>query len=70
MPALSLDGEVGQIVVDVEKRGARDVALEVELAASAGTAELPATVDELVAQSAESTFENEEPSGRLRRPPW
>jgi hypothetical protein len=64
MPALTLDGEVGEVLVDVEERGARDVALEIELEASAGAAELPAAVDELVAQSAESTFENEQPSGR------
>jgi hypothetical protein len=70
MSALTLDGNVGEVLVDVEERGARYVALEVELAAAPGTAELPAAVDELVAQSVESTFGNVEPSGRLRRPPW
>jgi hypothetical protein len=38
-----------EILVDVEKRRAGDVPGQVELAATAGVAELPAAVDELVA---------------------
>jgi hypothetical protein len=48
MASLPLDGEVREILVDVEERGAGDVAREVELAAAAGVAELVAAVDELV----------------------
>jgi hypothetical protein len=40
----------GQVGVDIEEARARDVSLEIELAAAAGLAELPATVDELVTQ--------------------
>jgi hypothetical protein len=47
-PALS--GRPGQIGIDVEEARARDVPLEVELAAALGVAELPAAIDELVAQ--------------------
>jgi hypothetical protein len=49
--ALPLDAQVGEIVVRVEERGARDVPLQVQLAAPAGVAELPAAVDEPVAQT-------------------
>ena len=44
-------GRRRQIGVDVEEAGAGDVAVEVELAASLRFPELPATVDELVAQT-------------------
>jgi hypothetical protein len=50
MPALTFDRNVGEILVDVEKRGARDVAFEVQLSPFAWTAELPPAVDELVAR--------------------
>ena len=38
----------GQIGLDVEERGTRNVTREIQLAPSAGVAELPAAVDELV----------------------
>ncbi len=41
----------GQVGVDVEKARTRDVAREVELTPTPGVAELPAAVDELVAQA-------------------
>jgi hypothetical protein len=50
MPA-SLSGLRRQIGVDIQEAGAGNVALEVELSAAAGIRELPATVDELVAQT-------------------
>ena len=40
-----------QIRVDVEEARTRNVSLEVQLAAAVGIAELPAAVDELVAQA-------------------
>src|SRR5919198_4258072 len=40
-----------EILVHIEERGARNVPREVELASLPGRAQLPATVDELVAQS-------------------
>ena len=40
-----------QIRIDVEEACAGDVAFQIELAAAAGIAELPAAVDELVAQA-------------------
>jgi hypothetical protein len=49
MPPLALDRKVGEIFVDVQERRPGDVAGEVELPTSARVAELPATVDELVA---------------------
>jgi hypothetical protein len=49
--AASLTRGRGEIRVDVEEARAGDVSGEVELAAAAGLAELPATVDELVAQT-------------------
>jgi hypothetical protein len=39
--------EIREILVDVEKRGARNVPGEVELPPPAGRAELPSAVDEL-----------------------
>src|SRR5262249_48627977 len=42
-------GRRRQVGLDVEKRRARDVSFEVELAAASGLAELPTAVDELVA---------------------
>jgi hypothetical protein len=50
MPA-ARSGRRGKIGVDVEETGARDVSLEIELAPAAGIAELPAAVNELVAQA-------------------
>jgi hypothetical protein len=50
MPALTFDGHIGEILVDVEKRRAGDVAFEVQLFPLAWTAELPPAVDELVAR--------------------
>jgi hypothetical protein len=50
MPALTFDGLVREIRVDVEKRRAGDVSFEVELSPLAWTAELPTAVDELVAR--------------------
>ena len=44
-------GRRGEIRVDVEKARTGDVSRGVELAAAAGFSELPATVDELVAQT-------------------
>jgi hypothetical protein len=44
----------GEVGVDIEETCPRDVSLEVELAAAARITELPAAVDELVAQSAET----------------
>ena len=41
----------GKVAVDVEEARARDVSFEIELAPAAGIAELPAAVDELVAQT-------------------
>ncbi len=38
----------GELALDVQKRGAWDVALEVELTAALGLSQLPAAVDELV----------------------
>ena len=49
MPALVGDGEVGEVLVHVEERGARHVPGEIELAPALGRAQLPAAVDELVA---------------------
>jgi hypothetical protein len=40
-----------QIGVDIEEAGPGDVTAEVELATSVGFSELPAAVDELVAQT-------------------
>ncbi len=53
----------GQVLVHVEKRRARDVPGEVELAAPAGRAELPAAVDELVAQGEKTKPLNEPTRG-------
>jgi hypothetical protein len=50
MPSLTLDGQVREVLVDVEKRRSRDVAFEIELAATSGVPELPAAVDELVGE--------------------
>jgi hypothetical protein len=50
MPS-SRTGRGRQIRVDVEEARAGNVSLEIELAAAAGFPELPATVDELVAQA-------------------
>jgi hypothetical protein len=50
MPALTFDGLVREILVDVEKRRAGDVLFEVELSPLARTSELPTAVDELVAR--------------------
>ncbi len=44
-------GVAGEVRVDIEEARARNVPLEVEPAAAAGAPELPATVDELVAQT-------------------
>jgi hypothetical protein len=44
-------GRRRQIGVDVEETGAGDVAVEVKLAPALRLPELPATVDELVAQA-------------------
>jgi hypothetical protein len=41
-----------EVLVHVEERGARDVTIEIELAAATRVAELPATVDELVEHAA------------------
>ena len=49
MAPLALDGEIGQVLVEVEERGPGHVAGEIELAAAARRAELPAAVDEAVA---------------------
>ena len=53
---------VGQILVDVEERRARDVALEVDPAAVRRVGELPPAVDELVAQRRESTGASARPN--------
>jgi hypothetical protein len=50
MPALTFDGLVREILVDVEKRCAWDVPFDVELSPLPWTAELPTAVDELVAR--------------------
>jgi hypothetical protein len=50
MPSLTLDRQVREILVDVEKRRSWDVAFEVELAATSGVPELPAAVDESVGE--------------------
>jgi hypothetical protein len=57
-------GGCGQVALDVEKHGARDVALEVGAVTSLGVCEVPAAVDELIAQRRQST---EVPVGRSRR---
>jgi hypothetical protein len=44
-------GRRRQILVDVEEARARNMTAEVELAAAVGFPELPAAVDELVAQT-------------------
>src|SRR5690348_9877534 len=48
MPPGTGHRQVGEVVVDVEERGAGDMAGEVQLPAPGGVAELPAAVDELV----------------------
>src|ERR1700758_295027 len=50
MPAFAR--RVGEVDVDVEERGPRDVTGEVQLAPALGCAELPAAVDELVVHAA------------------
>ncbi len=49
MPSLSRHGEIGQVLVEVEEGRAGEVAGGVELPPALGRAQLPATVDELVA---------------------
>jgi hypothetical protein len=49
---------IGEVVVDVEERSAGDVPLEVRAAAVLGVGEVPAAVDELVAQGRESSLAN------------
>jgi hypothetical protein len=49
---------IGEVVVDVEERSAGDVPLEVRAAAVLGVGEVPAAVDELVAQGRESSPES------------
>ena len=49
------DGEIGKVLIDVEKRGAGDMPLEVQLAAPGGISELPAAVDELDPHGDDST---------------
>src|SRR5581483_4334433 len=55
MPAGVRHGEVGELLVDVEERGARNVTREVELAPATGRSELPAAVDELNPHGIESS---------------
>jgi hypothetical protein len=47
MPTRVRDRQVGQVLVDIEKRRARDKSREIELAPSVGVTEIPAAVDEL-----------------------
>jgi hypothetical protein len=54
-PALA--GRRREIGVDVEEARAGDVTFEIELPAALGRGELPATVDELVAQAYQLPFE-------------
>jgi hypothetical protein len=58
MAALSGSRAVGKVVVEVEERSAGDVPLEVGAAAVLGVGEVPAAVDELVAQGRESSLAN------------
>ena len=53
----ALTGRRREIGVHVEEARARDVTFEIQLAASLGRAELPATVDELVAQAYQLPFD-------------
>ena len=48
MPSLAGDGQVREILVDVEERRARDVAREIELPSALRRVQLPPAVDELV----------------------
>src|SRR4051812_37416470 len=50
------NGEIREVLVDVEERGARDVAGEVQLAPTARISELPATIDELIAHRSSIPF--------------
>jgi hypothetical protein len=47
--------QIGQVLVDVEERGSRDVLGEVELAPTSWVAELPAAVDKLDVRSSDVT---------------
>ena len=47
MPTCVRYGQIGEVLVDLEERGARDVPGEIELVPAPRVAELPATVDEL-----------------------
>jgi hypothetical protein len=47
MPTCVRYGQIGEVLVDVEERGTRDVPGEIELVPAPWVAELPATVDEL-----------------------
>jgi hypothetical protein len=53
----TLTGRRRQVGVDVEEARAGDVTFEIQLAAALGRAELPATVDELVAQAYQLPFD-------------
>ncbi|MDX6414664.1 MAG: hypothetical protein QOH23_2074 [Gaiellaceae bacterium] len=53
----ALTGRSGEIGVDVEEARAGDVTFEIQLPATLGRAELPATVDELVAQAYQLPFD-------------
>jgi hypothetical protein len=50
--ATGAPGRGGEVLVHVEERGAGNVPGEVELAAAAGVAELPAAIHELVSHAA------------------
>jgi hypothetical protein len=50
MASLALGGEIREILVDVQERGAGNVALAIELATAIRVLELPAAIDELVAR--------------------
>jgi hypothetical protein len=52
MASLTLNGDVRKVLVHIQEGRARDMALEVELAASLRVALLPPAVDELVAHRA------------------
>jgi hypothetical protein len=52
MPALTLDGQVREVLVDVQKGRTGDVPGEVELPPTAGLSELEPAVHELVAHAA------------------
>jgi hypothetical protein len=45
MPAGVLDREIREVGVDVEERGAGDVAGEIELTAALGASQLPAAIE-------------------------